>query len=83
VSETADPSGQNRQLETPQNTHRYYVVVTLGGVSPEVTAPREYFEKGLLPDEVFPIFHYPVPMGELPKRLISPCSCVFDVDNEW
>ena len=59
-------------LGLPSNARRYYVVVTVGDTQPKITVPMRYFEGGTRrrgsrrsPDEVFPVFHYPLRKEEL------------------
>jgi len=51
----------------PQNTQKYYVVVTPEGIWPKVTVPLGYFgaEGVESPDTEFPVLHYPVSRREL------------------
>jgi hypothetical protein len=56
-------------LALPPGTCRCCVVVVPGDVRPKVTVPMKYFEddeqQRMSADEMFPVFHYPVDMGEL------------------
>ena len=56
----------------PTNTYKYLVVATPDEVRPEIKVPRSFFEgegqrerKGEAPEDLLPIFHYPVSMEEL------------------
>jgi hypothetical protein len=57
------------RLDCPPNTRGYYVLVTPRGVQPQIAVPKECFSSQRKevgePDEVFPVFHYPVDLDTL------------------
>ncbi|KAF9647700.1 hypothetical protein BDM02DRAFT_3129593 [Thelephora ganbajun] len=57
-----------KNMGLPPDACRYYVVVTPEGVQPKIMVSMEYFGENIrqiLPDEVFPVFHYPVREKEM------------------
>ena len=60
------------ELGFSSNTRRYYIMVTLGDTRPKIIVPMRDFEgemqgegKQKSPDEILPVFHYPVRREEL------------------
>ena len=63
-------------LDLPKNVRKFYVAVTPDDTFTRLTVPLEYFapatkkrEAKRLPNEVFPVLHYPVPRKDMfPQR---------------